>query len=154
MPFCVQCGNQVGNSDRFCGKCGKPQPAAPGPAAALSGVSPRHASMLCYLPWVGWIACIVALAADRFRKDTRVRFHAFQGLYLFVAWLIVDWVIGPALFLPGLTFLSLHRVVRSSLQLVILAAWVIMLIKVSQDEDYHLPILGELADRSVSEQRF
>jgi uncharacterized membrane protein len=28
-----------------------------------------------------------------------------------------------------------------------------MLMKVSHDEDYRLPILGELAERSVSEQR-
>lgn len=28
-----------------------------------------------------------------------------------------------------------------------------MLIKVSHDEDYRLPIIGELADRSVCEQR-
>jgi hypothetical protein len=28
-----------------------------------------------------------------------------------------------------------------------------MLMKVSQDVDYRLPVLGELADRSVSEQR-
>jgi uncharacterized membrane protein len=28
-----------------------------------------------------------------------------------------------------------------------------MIIKVSHDEDYHLPLVGELAERSVSEQR-
>jgi len=55
----------------------------------LSGISPRTASILCYIPVVGWIASIIVLAADRFRNDHRVRFHAFQGLYLFVAWLIV-----------------------------------------------------------------
>ena len=32
-------------------------------------------------------------------------------------------------------------------------AWIFMLMKVSHDQDYRLPILGELADRSVSEQR-
>ena len=28
-----------------------------------------------------------------------------------------------------------------------------MLVKVSQDEEYKLPIIGDLAERSVSEQR-
>ena len=28
-----------------------------------------------------------------------------------------------------------------------------MLMKVSHDQDYRLPVIGELADRSVSEQR-
>jgi uncharacterized membrane protein len=36
---------------------------------------------------------------------------------------------------------------------VIVGAWVFMLIKVSHDQDYHLPVIGDLADRSVSEQR-
>ena len=38
---------------------------------------------------------MVVLAADKFRNDRTVRFHAFQGLYLFVAWLIVEWVLSP-----------------------------------------------------------
>jgi uncharacterized membrane protein len=37
--------------------------------------------------------------------------------------------------------------------LVILIAWIIMIIKVSHGENYRLPIIGELADRSVTEQR-
>ena len=61
----------------------------------MHGISPRTASLLCYIPILGWIVSIVVLASARFRADSRVRFHAFQGLYLFVAWLIVDWVLGP-----------------------------------------------------------
>ena len=38
---------------------------------------------------------IIVLAADKFRTNRAVRFHAFQGLYLFVAWLIVQQVIAP-----------------------------------------------------------
>ena len=44
---------------------------------------------------MGWVAAIIVLAADRFRHDRILRFHAFQGLYLFVAWLIADHVLGP-----------------------------------------------------------
>jgi hypothetical protein len=61
----------------------------------MHGVSPRTASLLCYIPILGWIVAIVVLASARFRDNARVRFHAFQGLYLFVAWLIVDWVLSP-----------------------------------------------------------
>ena len=46
--------------------------------------------MLCYIPFAGWIACIVVLASPQFREDQAVRFNAFQGLYLFVAWLLVQ----------------------------------------------------------------
>jgi uncharacterized membrane protein len=46
-----------------------------------------------------------------------------------------------------------YRSISQLLHLVIVGAWVFMLIKVSHDQDYHLPVIGDLADRSVSEQR-
>ncbi len=158
MAFCVQCGNRVGDADQFCAKCGARQKAAAGAPAGgprpvpdpLAGISARTASLLCYIPWVGWIAAIVVLASHRFRTDAQVRFHAFQGLYIFVAWLMVEWVFTPFGFLLGMPF---HRFGANLLQLAVFAAWIFMLIKVSHDENYKLPILGDLAERSVSEQR-
>lgn len=116
-------------------------------------MSPRTAAVLCYVPFVGWIAAIVLLASDRFRNDGRVRFHAFQGLYLFVAWLIIEWVVSPVLWVGPWFGWGLPRLLEALLKLSVLAAWVFMLVKVSQEEDFRLPVLGELADRSVSEQR-
>jgi uncharacterized membrane protein len=159
MPYCVQCGTAVGATDKFCGRCGAPQPASPrGPQfrsdAFIGGLTDRNAALLCYVPWLGWIASIFVLASDRFRRDRRVRFHAFQGLYLFVAWMIVDWVLVPLLSIPAIFFdhPTLGTPARL-LQLAILGAWAFMMIKVSQGEDFHLPILGEMAERSASEQR-
>jgi uncharacterized membrane protein len=94
------------------------------------------------------------LATERFRHDTRVRFHAFQGLYLFVAWLLVEWVVSPALYATRYGYgFPIERTATGILHLLIMLAWIIMIIKVSHNEDYRLPIVGELADRSVSEQR-
>lgn len=153
MPYCCQCGKPVGNRDAYCGSCGARQPvSAPPPADYLHGISPRAASLLCYIPIVGWIVSIVVLASSRFRSDTRVRFHAFQGLYLFVAWLLVDWVVGPMF---GFAFWGppFHNVLPGLLKAVIFGTWIFMIIKTSQDEMYKLPILGDLAEKSVSEQR-
>jgi uncharacterized membrane protein len=157
MAFCVQCGNKVGDADAFCAKCGarqKVSSAAAPPRAAdpFSGISPRTASLLCYVPWVGWIAAIVVLASNRFRREAQVRFHAFQGLYIFVAWLMVEWVIAPVIAITDWGF-GLHHLGARLLQLGIFAAWIFMMIKVSHDENYKLPIIGDLAERSVSEQR-
>src|SRR5690348_5120390 len=112
MPFCVQCGQTVGGSDRFCARCGTPQAGAQAGSAFESGrvkdfwsnISERNAALLCYIPWVGWVAAIGVLASDRFRSQKRVRFHAFQGLYLFAAWLMVSWVIAPMLTFPNTGF--------------------------------------------------
>jgi uncharacterized membrane protein len=159
MPYCVQCGNGVGGSDKFCGRCGAPQAGAPRATQFrtdpfISGLTDRNAALLCYVPWVGWIAAIFVLASDRFRRDRLVRFHAFQGLYLFVTWMIVDWVLVPMLSIPA-TFYD-HPTLGAParlLQLAILGAWVFMMIKVAHGEDFHLPVLGEMAERSASEQR-
>ena len=156
MPFCVQCGNQVSDQDRFCGRCGSNQPGAAtagsGVAAAADfpNIDARTASILCYVPLMGWVASIVVLASQRYRDDTMTRFHAFQGLYLFVAWLLVDWVVGPMTRYPGM---QMGTSVGSLLKIAIMGAWIWMLLKVSQRENFKLPLVGEWAEKSVAEQR-
>jgi uncharacterized membrane protein len=148
MPYCSSCGNSVDHGDQYCAKCGARQPGAvPKPADPLSGISARTASILCYIPGIGWIASVIVLAADKFRNDRTVRFHAFQGLYLFVAWLIVEWVLSPI-------FREFHGPifrVDHLLQALILFLWIFMIIKTSHEERYSLPIIGELAERSAAE---
>ena len=135
----------------FCACCGSRQPESV--SDYLHGISPRTASLLCYVPILGWIVAIVILASARFRTDTRVRFHAFQGLYLFVTWLIVDWVLSPLLSFPHFWGPSFYRIFPVLMKAAIFGAWIFMIIKTGQDETYKLPILGELAEKSVSEQR-
>ena len=160
MAFCTQCGSPVTDADRFCGKCGAPQPAhttaGTGPGAAATGraheflgqMSSRTASLLCYIPMVGWIFAIVVLASARFRHEYNVRFNAFQGLYLFVGWLIIDWVVSPFFFIPGM---PVHF--PNVFKLAMFLLWIFMMIKVNQGETYRLPVVGELAERSLAEQR-
>jgi len=155
MPYCCQCGTPAGDADIYCGVCGARQPVTAGIA---DGITPRSASILCYIPVLGWIPAVIVLASRRFRQDTAVRFHAFQGIYLFVAWLVVDWVIAP---IGGIHFL-LHPsgawtnpsfFFGGALKLVILGGWIFMLLKASDGVRYRLPLLGELAERSVAEQK-
>jgi uncharacterized membrane protein len=101
--------------------------------------------MFCYVPWIGWIAAILVLASERFRRTTTVRFHAFQGLYLFVAWLMVDWALLPWLPFHSRGFFPLGHLFH----LVLLGASIFMLIKTAHEERYSLPLVGELADRSL-----
>ncbi len=136
--------------DVYCAACGAHQAASVPPAVEyMQGISPRTASLLCYIPILGWIVAIVVLASARFRDNARVRFHAFQGLYLFVAWLIVDWVLSPVFGFWG----PFHHVFPALFKAAIFGAWIFMIIKTSQDETYKLPVLGDLAEKSVSEQR-
>ena len=153
MPFCVQCGNQVAPSDGFCARCGHPQKPG-GPAAfapdAFTGLTPRLASLLCYVPLLGWLMSLVVLSTTHLRRDRIVRFHAFQGLYLFVAWLVLDWFLKPLFRSFGMP--HLQGMVPGVLQMAVVAGWIIMLIKTGRNEFYRLPVVGELAERSVAEQ--
>ena len=110
------------------------------------GLSPATAATLCYVPWLGWLVAIYILAAERFRTERDARFHAFQGLYLFVAWQIVDRVLVPLFrvgFLPNLGW---------PLRLAMLGAVIFMLVKTCQRERVKLPVIGDLAEKSASEQ--
>lgn len=157
MPFCTQCGKQVGPNDIYCAACGAkqaPPTSAGSPAAGpdlLHKVNDRNASILCYLPVVGWIPAIVVLASNRFRANRDIRFHAFQGLYLFVAWLLIQWFVSPMVsFGPHW---GPQRAIVHLFELVIFGAWIFMLVKTSQNQFFRLPIIGEMAERSVAEQR-
>jgi len=155
MPFCSQCGNPVVAADSFCGRCGARQPGAtagphpphtaPHPGSGLEGINAKTASILCYIPWVGWIAAIVVLASDRFRHDRAVRFHAFQGLYLFVAWLIADQVIRPLL--SAVAHMHIYAIIEAML----VGVSIFMMVKAAHEQQYQLPLFGELAHRSMTE---
>ena len=134
-------------ADVFCAKCGARQPnAAPRPADPFSSITPRTASILCYIPGLGWIGYIIVLASERFRGNRVVRFHAFQGLYLFVAYLIEDWVLKPMF-----TVIP-HMHLNGIVDVVLLGMSIFMIVKASRDEAFALPIIGELAEKSVSER--
>lgn len=168
MPFCTQCGHQVTDADVFCANCGRRQAgaastASPGPASAtqprpsqvpahvpdpFANISPRTASILCYIPTVGWVPAVVVLAARRFRNDRIVRFHAFQGLYLFAAWLLVQWVVHPLMSTMPERFIRVDHILEG----LILGVSILMMVKAAHDEPYVLPIIGELAQKSAAEQ--
>jgi uncharacterized membrane protein len=88
----------------------------------------------------------VVLASARFREDRNVRFHAFQGLYLFVAWLIADQVMRPLL--DGIAHLHIYQLIEA----VLLGASIFMMVKAAHEQQYSLPLFGELAQRSMTEE--
>lgn len=154
MPFCTHCGGHVADSASFCRQCGQKQPGggAPHPSGGnwLDTLRPSTAATLCYVPLAGWVASLVVLATNRFRGERDVRFHAFQGLYLFVVWLLVDLAMGTMWDFSGM---AARRAFTSLFKLSILACWIYMMVRTSSGEKVRLPILGDLAERSEEEQQ-
>ena len=157
MPFCTQCGNQVSPADTYCASCGSQQPGAaagspppPGTGAQnnfTDTIDDRTWKTLCYMPGLGWLASVFVLAADRFARDRTARFHAFQGLYIFVAWLVIDWGLGPAFHFGRSSRLDLEGLVK----LALFGVGIFMMIKTWSGQIFRLPIFGELADRSLAD---
>jgi uncharacterized membrane protein len=156
MPYCTNCGTEVPGNASFCAHCGRPQPGGNryGPPinaqSPFDNISPRTASILCYVPVFGVIPAIIILASKRFRTNVRVRFDAFQSVYLFVAWLIVSSAMPVILLgLPGWDF---EHGMLELIKLGFLICWIVLLVKASNNEQLHLPVIGDLAARSTTEQ--
>lgn len=111
-------------------------------------MSDRTASILCYIPVFGVIPAIVFLASQKYRGNLRVRFNAFQALYLFVAWLIVSSAV-PAFFITGF---PVEHLIFGILKLALFICWIYLLIKAANQEQVKLPVIGDLAARSTTEQ--
>ena len=175
MPFCKNCGSAVEGS--FCAKCGTPQAAAPPPAGAAytppapqappaqpdygapaqpalaaPGMTDNLAGLLCYL--VGIVTGILFLVLEPYNKSKFVRFHAFQSIFFFVAWIAV-WIvlaIFSAMLHIVLGFLlvaTLMGLVHLLVWLGFFILWIFLMIKAYQGQKFMLPIIGALADKQA-----
>ena len=152
MPFCTNCGTKVDPGASFCANCGTRQPRMAPPAADfLDTLSDRTASVLCYIPVFGVIPAVVFLASQKFRSNIHVRFDAFQALYLFVAWLVISSA-APTLLFTGLPGSGIEHALLSLMKLTLVLCWIYLLVKAAQQEQVRLPIIGDLAARSTTEQ--
>lgn len=163
MAFCQTCGAQV--EGRFCAKCGSPVQAAPsGPpppagappassyqqqasqqqyAPAATGMSDNTASGLAYL--VGFITGIIFLVIEPYNKSRTVRFHAFQSIFLSVAWFAL-WIVASIVFsIIGLFSLVLGPL----LWLAFMVLWLYVMISAFQGKQVVLPVIGPLAQQQV-----
>lgn len=93
---------------------------------------------------------VVVLASNAYRNDRTVRFHAFQGLYLFVAYLVASVVLKP---MEYMAVPFHHFLVSGLVEGALFVASIYMIVKVAQGcMDCALPIFGELAHRSADER--
>jgi uncharacterized membrane protein len=170
MAFCATCGAEV--SGRFCQKCGAPvgaPGAAPGAgstppppmnpavnpppgygAAPTVGMTNNLAGALCYL--FGFITGILFLVLAPYNQDRTIRFHAFQSVFLNIAWVIV-WIVVTIVtlafrFIPFLG-LFISAVLHFCVGIGFLILWLYMMFKTYNGEKVVLPIIGPMADKQA-----
>ena len=147
MAFCATCGSAVEGS--FCAKCGSQVGAAPsassGPAMQVSGaMADNVASALCYL--VGLITGIIFLVLAPYNKNPVIRFHAFQSIFMNVAWIVISFglnIVLGMMHLWSLFFLS------SLVGFAFIILWVVMLIQTYQGKTIVLPLIGPIAQQQA-----
>jgi uncharacterized membrane protein len=147
MAFCATCGSAV--EGQFCAKCGNPVGAAPsaasGPAMQASGaMADNTASGLCYL--VGLITGIVFLVLAPYNKNPVVRFHAFQSIFMNLAWIVIAFGLNMVL---GIMHLWSLFFLSSLVGLAFFVLWIVMLIQTFQGKTIVLPLIGPIAQQQA-----
>lgn len=150
MPFCAKCGTSLSDGAGFCNACGA-QTTTATPAASVAPQSAPLASnivgALAYLG--GLITGIIFLAVAPYNKDPFVRFHAFQSIFLSLAYIVFAIVWGAVFgmfFVAGLGILwSMIALAVSLVRLCFLLLWLFMMYKAYNNERFSLPIIGPLA---------
>lgn len=173
MAFCANCGAEVGGG-RFCQKCGAPVGApgagpAPGPppgpevppytqplppppygATPSLGMTQNMAGALCYL--FGFITGILFLVLAPYNQDRTIRFHAFQSIFLNIAWFLI-WVVITIITLGFrvIPFLGIFIsfVLHFAIGLGGLFLWLYMMFKTYNGEKIVLPVVGAMAEKQA-----
>jgi uncharacterized membrane protein len=116
----------------------------PNATGGNTGISDDAASGLAYLTF---IPAIIFLVVAPFNTNPKVKFHAWQSIFLTVAW-FAAWVILTVLaFVPfvGWILLPIHLLLFLALFIV----WLICIIKAFQGGKFVIPIIGPLAQKQA-----
>ena len=165
MAFCAKCGAQLNAGSGFCGACGAAvagvttttggAASAPAPAGAQAatstGITNNVAGALCYI--LGIITGIIFLVIDPYKSNRFVRFHAFQSIFFWVVcfgfWMIWSYLFVTMLFTPGLGMWGLINLIGLIVRLAMFAAWIFLMYKAYNNEEFKLPIIGDLAAKQA-----
>jgi uncharacterized membrane protein len=114
------------------------------PGAAAAGMTDNAASALCYV--LGLVTGILFLVLAPYNQNRTIRFHAFQSIFLNVAW-ILFWmvfnIVFVALHMFSLLFLS------SLISLAFFVLWIYMIITAYQGKTVVLPVIGPIAQKQA-----
>jgi uncharacterized membrane protein len=149
---CANCGVEMVAGAAFCPSCGRPvQTVAGGSSATAATVSPRLranvAGALCYL--VGFVTGILFLLLEPYRHDRFIRFHAWQSIFLSIAWAVLDVTLHILLSALPWTLRHLTATISSLVSLALFLIVLLTMFKAYRNEQFKLPVIGDLAQRQA-----
>ncbi len=121
------------------------------PPATSAGMQPNVAGALAYL--VGIITGIIFVVIEPYNKIRFVRFHAFQSIFFSVACIVISIVlgiIGGIMFsMGGWGMWSVLSWLFLLVRLAMFLVWLFLMYKAYNNEEYKLPIIGDLAAKQA-----
>ena len=110
-----------------------------------SGLSDNAAAGIAYITI---IPAIVFLIIEPFKRSSYVRFHAWQSIFFFIAWAVIDILVGLVQHIvPSAVFLTMT--VLQLVGLAIFIVWLIVFIGAFGGKQIKLPVIGDLAARQA-----
>jgi uncharacterized membrane protein len=111
-----------------------------------SGLSDNAAAGIAYITL---IPAIIFLIIAPFKNSSYVRFHAWQSIFFFVAWAVIDILVGLVQNLvPSTVFLTLT--VLQLVGLALFVVWIYVFVSAFNGKRIKLPILGDLAEKQAN----
>ncbi len=135
MAFCPTCGTQIADG-ATCPKCAAGQTVSAATTAA-PGLADNVAGALAY---VTIIPAIVFLVLEPFNKNRFIRFHAFQSIFVYIAWIIVG---------IGLSFVGFIPLLWTIVRLAMFVILLILALKAYQGQKFKLPVIGDMAEKQA-----
>ena len=116
----------------------------PNASGASTGLSDDAASGLAYLTF---IPAIIFLVVAPYNTNPKVKFHAWQSIFLAAAWFAIWIILTVVAFVPflGLVMIPLHLLVALGFFII----WLICIIKAFQGGKFVVPIIGPLAQKQA-----
>jgi uncharacterized membrane protein len=112
------------------------------------------AGALCYV--LGFITGIIFLVIQPYSQNRTVRFHAFQSIFLSLAYFVIRVVLGSMVlgnilfhgFYYG-TMWMLYGLFWTLFGLACLILWIVMIVQTYQGKTIVLPVIGPLAQKQA-----
>lgn len=103
-----------------------------------SGLSDNAAAALAY---VTIIPAIIFLIVEPYNKNSYVRFHSWQSIFLGIAAFAIDIVLSVIPFVGW--------IILPFFMIGFLIVWVIVLLKASKGQRFKLPLIGKFAEQQA-----
>ncbi len=158
MVQCAKCATRF--EGRYCPNCGAPADAAAEKpftrreysanvppavtAEPVPGVPSNWASVICYVVLI--VGPVVFLFLAPYNRDRKIRFDAYQALFLHIAWILIRVIIIAAV---NPVAWRLGDLLWNVCALAYLAVIIVMAIKAYQSEKLVLPVIGPLAEKQA-----